>query len=96
MKKPSLAFEWDEGKRQANLEKHRVDFEAVDNVDWDAALTVIQLRDGEYRYLTYAPLDNRLYALVWTERGDALRLISFRKANSREADKYEQARKTDT
>jgi uncharacterized DUF497 family protein len=33
-------------------------------------------------------IDERLYALVFTPRGDAVHVISFRKANGREIKRY--------
>lgn len=83
-----LWFDWDEAKRTANLAKHGVDFTDAVRMDWSVALTEEQVRGGEVRCLTYAPLDGRLYALVWTQRGQAIRLISLRRANRREYDRY--------
>ena len=57
-------FEWGEAKRVANLRKHGVDFADAERLDWDRALTVDRMRGGELRHLTYAPLENRLHALV--------------------------------
>ena len=31
-------YEWDEGKRQANLAKHGVDFADMDAFEWDTAV----------------------------------------------------------
>jgi uncharacterized DUF497 family protein len=45
---------------------------------------------GELRYIGIAPLENRLYVVVYTERGNVTRVISLRKANQREFDDYEQ------
>lgn len=87
-------FEWDEAKYRSNLEIHGVAFEYVSKLDWDTALTIEQLRDGEQRCLTYALLGSRLHAVVWTERNHKLRIISFRKANSRECDRYEKYQAT--
>ncbi len=39
--------EWDEDKRAANIEKHGVDFAAVLEFEWDAALTA---EDGRQDY----------------------------------------------
>lgn len=83
-----LWFDWDEAKRKANLAKHGVDFTAAARMDWSAALTEAQFREGETRCLTYAPLGGRLHALVWTQRGESVRLISLRRANKREYDRY--------
>jgi uncharacterized DUF497 family protein len=45
---------------------------------------------GELRYIGIAPLENRLYVVVYTERGNVTRVISLRKASQREFDDYEQ------
>ena len=46
---------------------------------------------GEPRFITAGWLDERLLVLVWTPRGLARRIISMRKANEREIDKYKQS-----
>jgi uncharacterized DUF497 family protein len=45
---------------------------------------------GEARFRAYGWMDGRLHMLAFTMRGDALRAISFRKANAREAKLYGQ------
>ena len=54
------------------------------------AVVVIDKRRfyGEERRMAYGPVDGRLYALVYTLRGDRRRIISFRKANRREQATY--------
>lgn len=84
-------YEWNAAKRTSNLAKHAVDFAEVENLDWDTALTIPHRRRGEVRHLTYAPVGDRLHALVWMERGDRIRVISFRRANAREIERYEKA-----
>ncbi|PIQ13147.1 MAG: BrnT family toxin [Hydrogenophilales bacterium CG_4_9_14_3_um_filter_59_35] len=37
----------------------------------------------------YAPLDGRVYCVVFTDRGEARHIISLRKANTREVKHYE-------
>jgi uncharacterized protein len=44
---------------------------------------------GERRLRVMALLGRRLHVAVITYRGDALHVISFRKANSREVKRYE-------
>ena len=43
---------------------------------------------GETRWLTFGLLDQRMVFVAWTERGQTRRIISMRKANDREQDKY--------
>lgn len=38
-----------------------------------------------------AVIERRLYSVVFVQRGDAMRIISLRKANSREIKHYEHA-----
>ncbi len=86
-----ITYEWDEAKRRSNVATHQLDFDEVNSFEWDRALTFEQQHAGEARYLSYAPIADRLYALVWTWRGTNIRIISFRKANSREVTRYENA-----
>jgi len=86
-----MRYEWDEKKRASNLLTHGIDFAIVRNFDWNAALIIRDTRRNyrEPRFLSYAPIADRLYAMVWTPRGDVRRIISLRKANRREVLKYE-------
>lgn len=86
-----MAYEWDEGKRLANLAKHGVDFALAADLEWETALTVPDTRFGygEERNTTFGFIGDRLYALVWTLRaGGVVRIISLRKANRREVRGY--------
>lgn len=82
------AFEWDEAKRRRNQRKHGLDFAQVVDLDWELGITSEQRKGDEVRFLTYAPIRSRLYAIVWTKRADTMRVISFRKANKREVNRY--------
>ncbi len=84
-------YEWDAAKAARNLAIHGVDFADVEDFEWECALTIDQIRSGELRHLSYAPVGGRLHALVWTDRDGVIRIISFRKANSREVLAYEKA-----
>ena len=44
---------------------------------------------GEDRYLALGGVDGRVLTVVYTMRNDVIRIISARKANSREVKKYE-------
>jgi len=43
---------------------------------------------GELRYRAYGFVGVRLYSVVYTGRGENIRIISIRKANDREFDRY--------
>ena len=63
-----MRFEWDEGKREANLRKHGIDFVGVEAV-FDG-LTVTMEDDrwdyGEQRFVTFDVLEGRVVAVVHT------------------------------
>jgi uncharacterized protein len=46
---------------------------------------------GEERRIAFAPMQGRLYAVCYVLRGQARRIISFRKANKREERLYAKA-----
>lgn len=83
-------YEWDEAKRLTNLERHGVDFAAVEAFEWTMALTVEDRRRAydEERFVSIGFIGARLHVLVWTERRDRVRIISLRKANDREIGRY--------
>jgi uncharacterized DUF497 family protein len=60
---------------------------------WNTAVTQQDLRSvDEERWISVGLIEDRLYVAVWTQRGTDTRIISLRKANNREADRYERAR----
>jgi uncharacterized DUF497 family protein len=44
---------------------------------------------GEERFIALGYIEKRLFSMVFTVRGDVLRIISLRKANNREVLDYE-------
>jgi len=82
-------IEWDESKRQSNLAKHGVDFNRATELNFDKAITGDQIHGNETRHVVLAPIAARVYVLVWTERAGVMRIISLRKANTREVADYE-------
>ena len=80
--------QWDDAKQRSNLGKHRLDFAALANFDWDNAAIIASNRYGEPRFVAYGYLESRMYAVVFTWRNGARRIISFRKANPREVREY--------
>ena len=81
-------YEWDHAKRRSNLSKHGVDFVAIRSFDWDTAVIAHDDRHAEPRFIATGFIGQRLYVAVFTERGDSVRVISLRRANSREARRY--------
>ena len=86
-----MSFEWDEDKRRQNFRKHRVEFaDAVSALEDDDALTFPDDdSDEEDRFVTLGTdLLGRILVVVYTWRGDTVRLISARKAAPRERKQY--------
>jgi uncharacterized DUF497 family protein len=86
-------FVWDEAKRESNLRKHGLDFKDAHLVyDSPDKCTYDSSRAGERRWMdiAFAVVKGRLLALVYTERGEDVRVISFRPASREERKQYEQ------
>ena len=83
-------YEWDEGKRKSNLNKHGVDFAAIETFDWETALVGRSDWHGEIRFVAIGYIEDRLHQVVFTERGEATRIISLRRASVRERRSYVQ------
>ncbi|WP_375629416.1 MULTISPECIES: BrnT family toxin [unclassified Bartonella] len=93
-----IRFEWDETKAKSNLRKHRVSFEIAARVFADPFAMVKQdrIENGEYRWQTLGLVDGFLLLLVaHTVHDDkdcieVIRIISARRANSKERKRYEE------
>jgi uncharacterized DUF497 family protein len=88
-----MIFEWDEEKNKANVKKHGIDFETAAHVFKDK--NRIEYYDIEHsvfedRYITIGEIDEVLIVIlvVYTERSDAIRIISARKATKQERRAY--------
>jgi uncharacterized DUF497 family protein len=84
------AFEWDENKRRSNVIKHGIDFADAKDVFYDpAAYTSISPHSiRERRYITVGSMRGALIAVIFTPRGQAIRIISARAARRVERQTY--------
>jgi len=85
-----MPFEYDRNKSLVNKEKHGIDF-----------LTAQEIWEDENRIEIYAPYPvedrrillaryhEKIWAAVYTLRGEAIRIISVRRARKKEANLYE-------
>jgi len=82
---------FDQEKNRINIEKHGLSFDLVQSCDWSDPVIFTDDRNnyGEIRYNAFVLLDARLHNVVFTNRDENMRVISFRKANLRERKKYE-------
>jgi uncharacterized DUF497 family protein len=88
-----MRLEWDETKRVANLAKHGIDFSLAEQFDFEnAQIGRDERRDyGEERFRALGLAGARVHVLIFTLRGETVRVISLRQANSREVKSYDQA-----
>jgi uncharacterized DUF497 family protein len=85
-----MHVEYDQTKSEANERKHGVSLALATKIDWSAVWCAPDDRRdyGELREIGYAPIDGHLYCVRFTQRGEAFRVISLRRANSREVKRY--------
>lgn len=90
-----MPIEWDPNKAAANLRKHAVSFEEALTALADPLAQTGHDPDhslNEPRYVTFGTSSTgRLLVVAHTERGDAVRIISARRATRAERRDYEQA-----
>ena len=89
----SLSFEWDEGKASGNLAKHDVSFSEASTVFADPLSRTIPdplHSDDEERFIIVGESSaGHTLVVVHAHRGEAVRIISARKATPRERRDYE-------
>ena len=91
-----MIVEWDPEKATRNRRKHGVTFREAVTVLEDPLSTTFPDPDhsvAERRYLTVgASADRRILVVAHTDRRDAVRLISARRATPRERKYYEECK----
>lgn len=85
-----MTIEFDRGKKIANVAKHGVDMAAAAEFDFETAETWTDTRKsyGEMRTIAIGFSGLRLHVLVFSMRGQIMRVISLRKANRKESAAY--------
>ena len=87
-----MNFEWDLAKSNACQISRNFDFAYVISIFLDPTLLVEQDRRwdyGEERYRALGLIDEKVFVVVFTRRNTGIRIISARRANSREVKRYE-------
>lgn len=89
-----MKIEFDPEKNAKNERERGLSFNRV--IDFQFADTLYFVDDrnnyGETRYIAVGYLEQRLHVLCFTEIDDGIRVISFRKANPKEARRYGKAK----
>jgi uncharacterized DUF497 family protein len=88
-----VEISYDPAKNARNIANRGLSFDRAVEFDFETALFEVDARRnyGEERVTAIGRLGGVPHVLVFTFRGEVLRVISFRKANKREVQRYEQA-----
>jgi hypothetical protein len=86
-----VAISYDPAKNERNIADRGISFEQAADFEWASALVAEDFREdyGERRFQAIGFIGSRLHVLVFTPRADSVHVISLRKANRREVEKYE-------
>lgn len=85
-----MEIEFDPGKDAINRAKHGLSLADFAGFDSDPVVTVDSRMDyGEERYRAFGRIAGAGHCLVFTMRGDAMRIIGFRHARDKEMRRYE-------
>nr|WP_321465661.1 BrnT family toxin [uncultured Desulfobulbus sp.] len=85
-----MKIEFDPVKSEKNKNQRELPFDKASEFDWENAVYLEDERNPypERRFIAVGYLEHRLYVLCFTPIPDGVRIISFRKANEREAKRY--------
>ena len=88
-----MIFEWDDEKNRSNQAKHGIDIDTARALWQDGNWIEIQSPYPlESRGIVIGKIDKKLWTAILTQRGDALRIISVRRARKQEAEPYGQSK----
>jgi uncharacterized DUF497 family protein len=86
-----MDISYDAAKDRANRRRHGISLAEAARMNWSAVLERLDDRNdyGEDRYTALGLIEDRVYFVVYVDRGEIRRVISLRKANTRECRDYE-------
>lgn len=89
-----VKIEFDPAKREWTLRMRGLDLAGAGRIFEHFRLTEEDQREdyGEVRFATLGLLDGEVVVCVWTQRGEARRIISLRKARRNERNTYNASR----
>ena len=85
-----MRITFDQKKNEQNIRERGLLFELAAEFEFKTAYIETDSRReyGETRIIALGRLHARLHVLCFTETADGIRVISFRKANDREVNRY--------
>ena len=85
-----MYFEYDPAKSASYLSKHGIDFDQAQGLWEDPWMLEAPAKtEDEPRFLSIGKIEGKHWAAVWTPRGEAVRIISVRRARKEEIGYYE-------
>ena len=92
----TMDISYDHAKNARNITDRYLPFDRVAEFDFQSALLHEDVRKPypERRFVAVGWLDGRLHVLCFSPMPSGIRVISFRKANSREQRAYERTQHT--
>jgi hypothetical protein len=92
-----VEISFDPIKNEKNIRERGLSFERAAEFDFEGATFLVDDRReyGEVRYIAIGYLDRRLHILCFVSTTTGIRVVSFRKANAREATRYGKAQTLD-
>jgi uncharacterized protein len=85
-----MEFEFDPEKDARNQAKHGLSLADFSGFDADPVVVADDRRDyGEERFRAFGMVDGKPHSIAFTVRGNAMRLISFRRAHAKELKRYD-------
>lgn len=87
-----MKFEWDANKNEINIERHEIDFHDAHLIfEYPMLIKTDTRKDyGEQRLVGLGLLFEVEIVIVFTKRGDNIRVISIRRANKNERKIYQE------
>ena len=86
-----MKFEWDDEKNNTNLNKHGIDFNTAKAL-WNDPnrIEIHTAHPIENRIILIGRIGKKLWASIFTMRGNTIRIISVRRARKKELKLYGQ------
>lgn len=88
-----MDFEWDERKNRENIRRRGISFRQAVKIFQGDILEWEDTREdyGEIRMITIGRAERRLLRVIYTKRGNSTRIISARKVDKNDRQKYHNA-----
>lgn len=85
-----MNYEFDQAKDENNLDKHGLSLAEAEFFEWETAVVREDTRKqyAEQRFEATGYIGDRLHVMIFCFRSVSVRVISLRKANKREENRY--------